>query len=186
MKKQIFISTILIGLGLGFSSMSFAQNKGPVTPVRVGSVILNIGVGIGTDYKNRYYNSAFGTKAALEFGLWQAGPGVITLGPEVGGSFSNGGYYDGYKSNTIVVAGRSAWHYGWKVKGLDTYGGLSAGIGFHHYEYRNNNDYAKSDASPVFGGFVGASYFVTPTFGFNAEAGYDITQAQVGIVFKLK
>lgn len=186
MKKQQFIRTFLLGIGMGFSALAMAQSNGPVTPVRVGSVILNIGLGVGADYKKRYYNSGFGTKAALEFGLWQAGPGVITLGPEIGGTFSNGGFYDGYKSRTIVVAGRSAWHYGWKVQGLDTYGGLSAGIGFHHYEYKNNTVVDKSDASPVVGGFVGASYFVSPKFGFNVEAGYDITQVQGGIVFKLK
>ena len=43
-----------------------------------------------------------------------------------------------------------------------------------------------NDADPVVGVFVGASYFVTPTFGFNAEAGNDITAFQAGIVFKLK
>jgi hypothetical protein len=38
---------------------------------------------------------------------------------------------------------------------------------------------------PIFGAFVGASYFVTPFFGFNAELGYDITDVQAGIIFKL-
>ena len=60
----------------------------------VGSVTLNMGIGIGSEYKGNYYNSALGTKAAIEWGLWQAGPGVITLGIEFGGSFSNGGYFD--------------------------------------------------------------------------------------------
>lgn len=179
---------MLLMVGLALVSHSFAQNhggNGPVTPVRVGSVILNLGVGVGHPYKYAD-KSSFGTKAALEFGLWQAGPGVITLGGEIGGSFSNkdknnNGYYS---ARTFVVAARSAWHYGWKVKGLDTYGGFSAGLGFHHHNHDNEDDL--DEVGPVAGVFVGASYFVTPNFGFNAEAGNDITAFQAGVVFKLK
>jgi hypothetical protein len=64
--------------------------------------------------------------AVVEAGLWQAGPGVVTLGGEIGGSFLSGGYqYDNnYSSRTVIVAARAAWHYGWQVPGLDTYGGV--------------------------------------------------------------
>lgn len=184
MKKQTIISAILFGAGLSLATLIHAQ--GPISPMKKGSVTFNAGVGIGNEYNSNYYNSAFGTKAAIEVGLWQAGPGVITLGGEVGASFSNGGRYDAYKTQTVVVAGRSAWHHGWNVKGLDTYAGLSAGAGFNNYRYNNNGKVKQSEVIPVFGGFVGASYFVTPVFGFNVEAGYDITQIQGGIVLKLK
>ena len=163
--------------------------NGPTTPVQLGTVTVNGGIGIGSSYEGDYYNSPFGLKAAIEYGLWEAGPGVITLGGEIGGSFSNGGYqyYNNYNSRTIIVAARAAWHYGWEVPGLDTYGGVSAGLGFHHYSYDNNpNNYSHSSVIAVPGIFVGASYFVTPTFGFNAEAGRDITDIQVGVVFKLQ
>ncbi len=189
MKRKIFIQLILILNGIGFSAFSFAQShlsQNPLTPVKVGSVIVNLGVGVGSQYRSDYYNTSFGTKAAIEWGLWQAGPGVVTLGVETGGSFSDGGYYNDYRSQTIVIAGRSAWHYGWKVKGLDTYGGFSAGIGFHHYQYNTDIHYSYNELIPVFGAFVGASYFVSPKFGFNVEAGYDITNFQAGIVFRLK
>lgn len=185
MKKHTLISAILLGAGLSLGTISKAQ--GPMEPVQKGSVTFNAGVGIGNEYNSNYYNSAFGTKAAIEAGLWQAGPGVITLGGEVGASFSNGSSrYNDYKTHTIIVAGRSAWHHGWNVKGLDTYAGLSAGAGFNNYKYYKNGTVKESEVIPVFGGFVGASYFVTPTFGFNIEAGYDITQIQGGIILKLK
>jgi len=186
MKMQKIISAILLGLGIGLASISVAQEKGSVTPVRKGSITFNVGAGVGTEYNSNYYNSAFGTKAALEAGLWQAGPGVVTLGVEMGTSFSSGGYYDNYRTNTFIAAGRSAWHYGWQVRGLDTYAGLSAGVGFTHYQYDKNGNIYQNEVIPVFGGFVGASYFVTPTFGFNVEAGYDITQIQGGIIIKIK
>lgn len=179
---------------MALSLPSYAQPRrptpnGPITPVEVGSIIVNGGIGVGSYYENDYYNSALGLKAAIEWGLFQAGPGVITVGGEFGGSFSSGGdlNYDHYRSQTVVIAARAAWHYGWQVPGLDTYGGISGGLGFHHYQYNNNpNDFSHNSVIVVPGIFVGASYFVTPSFGFNAEAGHDITDIQVGLVFKLK
>ncbi|HVY75615.1 MAG TPA: hypothetical protein VG890_12330 [Puia sp.] len=188
MKKIKSLSTALAVLGfITISFSGFSQTSShDVSPVQVGSTTLNIGIGVGSDYKGDSYGTPFGFKVAAEFGLWQAGPGVITLGPELGGSFSNGGYYDDYHSHTFVIAGRGAWHYGWQVPGLDTYGGFSAGIGFHHYQYTNNQDYDYNQVIPAFGAFVGASYFISPNVGFNAEAGYDITNFQVGVIFKLQ
>ena len=189
MKKLKFLPAALLVFGLlALCTPGYSQSRavsGEVTPVKVGSTIFNAGIGVGADYRGDSYATGFGFKLAAEFGLWQAGPGVITLGPEVGGSFSGGHYrnYDNYRAHTFVVAGRAAWHYGWQVPGLDTYGGISAGLGFHHWGYTNNYD---NQVIPAFGGFVGASYFISPQFGFNAEAGYDITNFQVGIVLKLQ
>lgn len=185
------IHLVFLVSGLGVTTLSSAQHEhprgnGPTTPVGLGTVVFNAGIGPGSGYEGDYYNSAFGIKAAVEVGLWQAGPGVVTLGGEAGGSFSNGGHYDNYKSNTVIIAARAAWHYGWLVPGLDTYGGVSAGLGFHHYEYDHPDAYSHNKVIPVPGIFVGASYFVTPTFGFNAEAGHDITDIQIGVIFKIK
>lgn len=189
MKRNKFIAaTLSLSILLNASVLNAQSRKAPTTPFGKGSVTLNLGAGLGTDYKNEYRSSsAFGTKAALEFGIWKVGPGVISLGAEVGATTSNKTdryYNDNFKAYTIVVAGRSAWHFGWKVPGLDTYAGASAGAGFHHYSYRNGNDYKYDDVIPVFGGFVGASYFFTPAFGVNAEAGFDITSLQGGVIFK--
>ncbi|MEP7163686.1 MAG: hypothetical protein ABI741_03275 [Ferruginibacter sp.] len=196
MKKQNYIAAIILFFALGTTLVSTAQKRNLVTPFRKGSVTVNLGVGMGVDYKGdyKYYNSGngFGTKAALEVGVWQAGPGVVSLGAEVGGTFSNGTNkkYNDFRSRTVIVAGRSAWHYGWKVSGLDTYAGVSAGAGFHHYDYYDDhnvpNYYKNDEVIPVFGGFVGASYFFTPGFGVNVEAGYDITNIQAGVIFKLR
>ncbi|MEO6254049.1 MAG: hypothetical protein ABIO79_12120 [Ferruginibacter sp.] len=180
MKKQNLIFAILFSLGIVSVATSTAQS------FEKGSVTFSAGVGVGAEYNSNYYNSAFGTKAVLEAGMWQAGPGVISLGAEFGGTFSNGGTLNNYRARTIVVAGRSAWHHGWNVKGLDTYAGLSAGAGFNQYRYENNEVVRQNEVIPVFGAFVGASYYITPTFGVNIEAGRDITQVQAGIIFKIK
>jgi hypothetical protein len=193
MKKVSVFGIVL--LSVCFQQNAFSQNKringtsGETTPMQIGSVFLNLGIGVGADYKGEGYGTGFGFKASAEFGLWQAGPGVITLGPEIGGSFSSTNHFNNnngsYSASTFVVAGRSAWHFGWNVPGLDTYAGVSAGIGFHHLSDSYNNS-SNNSVIPVFGGFVGGSYFISPTFGFNAEAGYDITNFQVGVVFKLQ
>ena len=158
----------------------------------VGSTTVNIGVGLGrSGYAFNGYNgygygygSGFGTKAAVERGMWQLGPGVLSLGAEVGASFSKAG---SYKSNTIIAAVRSAYHFGWNVPNLDTYGGLSLGPGFRSSDYDNaiNDKKTKHDVIVAPGIFVGASYYFSPNIGVNVEAGYDITQIQGGLVFKL-
>jgi hypothetical protein len=193
MKKLIvpfvFVCSFLFMQGAFSQVKKSPMSGGEGSPMEVGSVFVNAGFGVGADYKYSY-GTGFGFKFSAEFGLWQAGPGVITLGPEIGGSFStgyNGFYtYDNYKSNTFIVAARSAWHYGWGVPKLDTYGGVSAGIGFNHYSYYYNNDYTSNQVIPAFGVFIGGSYFINPNFGFTAETGYDITYFQVGVVFKIQ
>jgi hypothetical protein len=190
MKRQKITCTVLLFFIVGISITATAQSKkGPVGSFTSGSVTVNLGAGFGTDYKNDFSgSSAFGTKVALEFGLWPAGPGVISLGPEAGISVSDQGKYykDDFRARTFVIACRSAWHYGWKISGLDTYAGLSAGAGFYHYQYYDGNHKDYNDAFPVVGGFAGVSYFFTPSFGVNAEAGFDITSLQGGLIFKLK
>lgn len=187
MNKQNLITAILFGLGISISaSLSAQMNNETDNSFEKGSLTWSAGAGMGNGYNNNYYKSALGTKAVIETGLWQAGPGIISLGAEVGGSFSNGGSLDNYKAHTIIVAGRSAWHHGWNIANLDTYAGISAGVGFNQYSYYKNGTVKQNEVIPVFGGFVGASYFITPSFGFNIEAGYDITTIQGGIVFKLR
>ena len=146
--------------------------------------------GVGADYEGNFKNgSAWGTKSALEYGVFQAGPGVVSIGAETGTSFSNQGSdrnKSDFKSRTIVVAARSAWHHNWNVGHLDTYAGISAGVGFHHEEYKKGSKYSNDKVIPAFGGFLGASYYITPSVAFNIEAGYDITHIQAGILFKLR
>jgi hypothetical protein len=186
MKKiSVFVLSLI---SISLSQNVFAQSKSSATggtnPMQIGSLFVNVGVGFGAGYKNPTYNTPWGFKVSAEYGMWQAGPGVITLGPEIGGTFSGQHINDNsYISSTFVVAGRAAWHYGWDVPGLDTYGGFSAGIGFNHY---TTHDTDINNPLPYFGAFAGASYFVTPGFGFNSEFGYDITNFQVGVVFKIQ
>lgn len=162
----------------------------------VGSMTVNIGAGVGRSSFGNYgyygagyygYGTGIGVKAAIERGMWQLGPGVLSLGLEAGGSFSTASI-GGYNSSIIIGAFRAAYHFGWNIRGLDTYGGLSLGPGFRSYNYSDASsaNYTRHDIIVAPGVFVGASYFFSPNFGVNIEAGYDITEIQGGVIFKLK
>jgi len=196
-KMKLILGVVAMSAAALISNQAQAQKgNGSGNTFDVGSTTLNIGIGLGRGsyggygyYGSSYYGygNAFGVKAAIERGMWQLGPGVLSLGAEVGGSFSNA-HYSGYKSNIIIVAVRSAYHFGWNVDKLDTYGGVSLGPGFRSYNYTDqqvSNKYTKHDVVVSPGIFVGASYFFSPNIGVNVEAGYDITQVQGGIIFKL-
>jgi hypothetical protein len=172
------------------ATISIAQPPGihpPISPIEVGSIFINGGVGLGEPYL-AHYGTPFGVKVSVNWGLAEAGPGVITLGASAGGSFSNGqtAFSDHSSSNSVAFLARGAWHYGWEIPGLDLYGGLSAGIGFHRYHFGDPTNRSSNSAHLWPGLFVGASYFITPVFGFNAEAGADITNLQIGLVVKIR
>ena len=188
-RMNLLVGLAIVALTI-ISSGAKAQKDNSI--MEVGTTTVNIGIGAGrSGYGyNGYagygygYGSGFGTKAAIERGMWQLGPGVLTLGLEVGGSLSKSG---SYKSNIVIAAARSAYHFGWNVPNLDTYGGLSLGPGFRSsdYDYGINDKRTKHDVIIAPGIFVGGSYYFSPNIGVNVEAGYDITVIQGGLVFKL-
>ncbi|MFZ1451228.1 MAG: hypothetical protein WAT20_00920, partial [Ferruginibacter sp.] len=82
MKTKNIFAAILFGSALSFTAVSNAQSR--LSPFKKGSVTFSAGVGIGNEYNSNYYNSAIGTKAVIEAGIWQAGPGTISLGAQAG------------------------------------------------------------------------------------------------------
>ncbi|MFI5195066.1 MAG: hypothetical protein ACHQD7_13460 [Chitinophagales bacterium] len=179
---KTLITAAFVLISFFFSCTAEAQNGeyNMEASMTVGSTTLSLGAGPGIYYN--YFNSfSVGIKTALEFGLWRAGPGVITLGGELGGTNAEIGA-------NFILAGRSAWHYGWHVRGLDTYGGISLGVRWHLDDSKVYSTDGQNDNKiyPAVGGFVGASYFLNRHLGFNVEAGYDISIIQAGIIFKLR
>jgi len=192
-KMKLILGIVTLGAVTLISNQVHAQKHGgDGNTFEVGSITVNIGAGLGRSayggvgvYAGGFsYGTGLGVKAAIEMGMWQLGPGVLSLGLEAGGSFSNATYSgNGYHSNIIIAAARSAYHFGWNVDKLDTYAGVSIGPGFRSYGYTGNkaNDVVVSP-----GIFVGGVYYFSPNIGVNVEAGYDITEIQGGIIFKLK
>ena len=193
----MFIVCLLIG-----GTSTFAGAQGLMDPMTEGTWFINFGFGPGTNWQGAYGRGFLPAgQIAVEVGMWEVGPGVITLGGEIGGTFysytqTDSRYGPGttYKYNytELVVAARGAYHYGWNVQGLDTYGGVAAGPRFTIFSYNLPATYTGQviDEPPTvgFGGgpFVGASYFFTEFLGVNAELGFNVTYAQIGMVFKIK
>src|ERR1039457_6275335 len=126
MKKLTYIFVFIILSGFVNVNFTFAQ-KGPTDPMSVDSWTVNFGIGPGIHYYTTY---AAGFGPGLEFsfekGMWQLGPGVLTLGAEMGFSyFSYSGYYNSYyylyhyypgfsyKDTWLnfIMAARCAYHY---------------------------------------------------------------------------
>lgn len=192
MKRIKLISLIIVLANMMYVSSVSAQsgktNKGNTASFIKKSFTASFGFGIGRDYSGNFRNGSGLQPDALEYGLFNAGPGVVSVGAETGISFSNESSdrkKTDFKTRTIVVAARSAWHHNWDVSRLDTYAGVSAGIGFQHEEYNDGIKRNYDKLVPAFGGFAGASYYIT-SIAANVELGFDITVIQAGLIFKLR
>ncbi|MFZ4520703.1 MAG: hypothetical protein ACOYNC_03300 [Bacteroidales bacterium] len=184
LKCRLLIVIVLGGL------YGVSQAAGPLDPVRLGTWVINAGIGSGTHMFHNGDGVGPALKGSFEAGMWDLGPGVITLGGEATISFFNQHYgINNYNESwfNFIVGARGAYHYGWDVEGLDTYGGLPLGIGFcAHGAGSGPGIYGNTPVYPYFGIFFGASYFFTKTLGVNGEVGYNSTYANIGMVFKLK
>jgi hypothetical protein len=180
---------ILLVFAAGILAQSAAFAAGPLDPMRVGRYFISGGVGPGTPFFGN--GSGFGPalKGTFEAGMWDVGPGVITLGGEATFSFFSHHYGSGWNETwaNFIFGARSAYHYGWNVAGLDTYAGVPLGIGFCAHGYDDNPGYGGyTPVYPYFGIFFGATWFFTNNLGVNGEFGYNSTYANIGMVFRVK
>ncbi|MCX6266985.1 MAG: hypothetical protein NTW16_06455 [Bacteroidetes bacterium] len=188
MKTRTKIILVLI-IMTGFSVQSFSGN-GPEDPAGKGSGILGFGFGPGIPY---YGGSGFGPAILVHYdhSIWQAGPGTISLGGQIGTSFF--WYKDYHKEvqykNSWTNLGfifRGAYHYGWKVPGLDTYAGFGAGTVISMYNdggYDPEKKHSHAGFLPTC--FFGGSYFFNDVVGINAELGYNFAFASIGLNFRI-
>lgn len=184
MKKLIKMFCVL-ALVAGFSVPSFSAN-GPVDPARPGTGIIGFGFGPGVPY---WGSNGVGPAFLFHYdhSIWQAGPGVISLGGQIGTSFftDNSSDWDRSWTHTAFVF-RGAYHYGWKVPGLDTYAGFGAGprVSFYNGNH-NGDDYNDTEFGFTPTSFLGGSYFFNHTFGVNAEMGFNLAYFSVGLNFRI-
>jgi len=202
---KTFKNTFVILLGMGFlfpAVSSYAVGKGLMDPMTKGAMFISFGFGPGTNWQGAYGKGFLPAgQAAFEVGMWEVGPGVISIGGEVGGTFysysdtdNKYGFNTTYKYNyaELVVAARGAYHYGWNVQGLDTYGGVAAGPRFTIFSATLPETYTGEvkDVPPAvgFGGgpFVGTSFFFHEMIGVYGEFGFNITYAQIGMIVKIR
>lgn len=175
MKKVIFLAVMAV---LGLSPM-YAQQ------MNVGSNAANLGIGFGSSL-NGLGSGRPAISASFERGLWEAGPGVISLGAYVGNTgytYKSSGYK--YKWNYTIVGARGAYHFNGitSVPQLDPYGG--AMIGYNIVSYSGSDEYSGSYGSGMeFSLFVGSRWFFTDNIAAFVELGYGVSYLNLGIAFK--
>lgn len=175
MKKLFFLAVMAV---MAFSPM-YAQQ------FNVGTSAVNVGVGFGTSLAGTG-TARPAVSASYEYGLWEAGPGVISLGGYVGNTGYNYKWNGGkYSWNYTIVGARSAYHFNGitSVPQLDPYGG--AMIGYNIVSYSGSDDYSNSYGSGLeFSLFVGARWFFTDNVAAFAELGYGVSYLNLGVAFK--
>jgi hypothetical protein len=187
MNKILKITLMAVFISITAPKIIYAA--GPLDPVKLGTWIVNGGIGPGAHYFGNGAGFGPALKGSFEKGMWDLGPGVITLGGEATFSFFSHHYGQDWNESWInfIFGARGAYHYGWDVEGLDTYGGIPLGIGFciHTWDdHPGNSGY--QPVYPYAGIFFGASYFFNKSIGINGEFGYNSTYANIGVVYKLK
>lgn len=166
---------------------------------QLGDNVISVAAGFGTSYGAFTYGKqtpAFSLQ--YERGLWQAGPGVISLGGYLGyksyqysGSFLGFSYQE--KWNYTIFGVRGAWHLqnfeGTELQKWDLYGGAMLGYFNLNYTYSDNDpsiDYNDINYSSSVGlsAFLGARYFFTPKLAAQGEIGYGISYLNLGLAYK--
>ncbi|HPS61848.1 MAG TPA: hypothetical protein PLK82_02245 [Bacteroidales bacterium] len=187
MKKISLIVTFVAVFTFLAGGVMFAG--GPLDPIRVDRWVVNAGIGPGTHYFGNGAGFGPALKGSFEKGMWDVGPGVVTLGGEMTFSFFSQNFGAGWHESwfNVLLGARGAYHYGWNVEGLDTYGGLPLGLGFCAHSFDDHPGSAGSTpVYPYAGIFFGASYFFTKNLGVNGEVGFNSTYANIGMVYRIK
>ncbi|MEI8005634.1 MAG: hypothetical protein WCI48_05465 [Bacteroidota bacterium] len=186
--KKIIPLIIMISFFLFFDSTPVKAQNGPVNPMKEDAWIVNASFGAGTPFFGNGNGFGPAAKFSFEKGMWEVGPGTITLGAEVTFSYFGYKYGNNWHENwfNFIAGARSAYHYGWGVKGLDTYAGIPLGFGLCMNSHDAEGGYhTATPIYPYFGIFFGASYYFNRNIGVYGEFGYSSTYANMGIVFKL-
>jgi hypothetical protein len=175
MKKTLATLLILTSL-LTINLQTHAQEP-PTDPIEVGTWMINANIGLGGHfYDGSRMLYGLGFKVAAQTGLWQIGPGVVSLGAEAGMGLAS---YQGSNFSRFNLAPRGNYHYGWNVPGLDTYGGMSVGLGFGTHS-------GQAGSNLLFYGdlYAGASYFFLENFAVNTELGVGSMQFMIGFAYR--
>ena len=165
-----------------------------------GTNVISAGIGLGSSIAGYSYGSQSpAISLQYERGLWNAGPGVISLGGYAGFktykySFNDGvGDHYNEKWSYTIIGIRGAFHYtGMKTPNLDVYGGLM--LSYNHLSYTGSYSGPQGSYSGSSGGsygsnmgftaFVGARYFFAKNLGGFAELGYGVSYLNLGLAYK--
>jgi hypothetical protein len=190
MKKSALLSIALVVISF------FTAVRVQAQAFQVGTNVISAGIGLGSSIANFTYGTQSpGFNVQYDRGVWEAGPGVISLGGYIGIKDYKYGYiYNGdavsYKWNYTVVGVRGAWHFtGLDIENLDLYGGVMLGY------YALSTSYSDSQGNSVgslgnYGNtvglsvFAGAKYYFAGNLGAFGELGFGANILSLGLSYK--
>jgi hypothetical protein len=190
MNKSILFSIAIATVSVFSAVSANAQAFG------VGTNVISAGIGLGSSIANYSYGSQSpGFNVTYDRGIWEAGPGVISLGGYVGikdykYGYVQNGYAYSEKWNYTVIGVRGAWHFtGLDIDNLDLYGGLMLGYYALSYSYSDNQgnsggslgNYGNTVGVSV---FAGAKYYFGSNFGVFGELGFGANVLDLGVAYK--
>jgi hypothetical protein len=184
MKKSAFFCIALMVISFFSAVRVHAQ------AFEAGTNVISGGIGLGSSLASGYTygTQGIGLSAGYERGIWEAGPGVISLGAYLGYKtfgYSADGY--SYKWNYTIIGGRGAYHFtGLNIENLDLYAGLMLSYDNLSFSASTNiPGYSGSYASGIeLTPFVGARYYFAGNLGGYAELGYGVAILSIGLSYK--
>ena len=181
-----------------FFSLSIFSAKAQT--YKVGDNVVSAGIGLGSSIAGYSYGSQTpGISLQYDRGLWQAGPGVISLGGYLGFKSykysASDGLNDSYteKWSYTIIGARGAWHYtGLEVPNLDLYGGVMLSYNHLHFSgsYSNGSGSYQTSSGVSYGSDMGFSVFAGGRYYFAGhlaafmELGYGVSYVNLGLAYK--
>lgn len=209
MKKNIKRSLLFILGLLLLTAITNAQS------FKEDSRVLNLGVGLGTNYYKAYRGLGYSYSSIPVICLSyeqayrkRVGPGLIGLGglltyqnshSKYENYYGGSGYVNHYRWSNYVIAARAAYHWDEvNTDKFDLYGGVMVGLRFQTYSYstdytgtlytgiKNTSDKSRN-IYQVGGLFAGARYYFKPTVGLYGELhfGASVPYINLGLTIKL-
>lgn len=193
MKKSALFSIALVVISFFSAAGVHAQ------AFEAGTNVVSAGIGLGSSLASgfTYGSQSPGFSASYERGIWEAGPGVISLGGYVGfktfkyGFIDNGGTVESYKWNYTIIGARGAYHFtGIDVENLDLYAGVMIAYDNLNFSYTNSagvtTGYNVGSYNSGLGVsvFAGARYYFAGNLGVFGELGYGVSILNIGLSYK--
>lgn len=182
MKKSSFLALVFLALTTTYAK---AQS------FDVGTNVISAGIGLGSGLNGYDYNSSTpGFSIQYDRGIWEAGPGVISLGGYLGFKdykYSNSDFQQRW--NYTIFGARGAYHYtGLDVENLDVYGGVMLSFNNlnYSYTYYNGIGYVGGgyNSGPGLSPFVGAKYYFAGNLAAYGELGFGVDILNIGLAYK--
>lgn len=193
MKKSALYSLALVVISF-FSAASVNAQA-----FEAGTNVISGGIGIGSSLASgfTYGSQSPGFSLGYDRGIWEAGPGVISLGGYLGlktfkyGFVDNNGFAYSYKWNYTIIGVRGAYHFtGLQVENLDLYAGVMIAYDNLNFKYTDNAGVSYTTNAGSYNSglgvsiFAGARYYFAGNLAVFGELGYGVSILGIGLSYK--